>query len=148
MRVKKKKEKTTVGNLPKKVDGLVATVDGLSITVSDLTKTVDKLALEMRNGFVAVDVKIKESEKRIIKDIDAKIDNIDAKIDTKIDTKIDELAVMTKHGFDSIGERLDDLEKTNTREHEEIKLRQDEVPYRFELVELQKRVDVLKRKAS
>lgn len=137
MRVKKKKEKTTIGNLPKKVDGLVTTIDGLSATVSDLAKTIDKLALEMRDGFVAVDVKIKESEKRIIKDIDA-----------KIDTKIDELAVITKHGFDSVGERLDDLEKTNTREHEEIKLRQDEVPYRFELVELQKRVDVLKRRAS
>lgn len=91
---------------------------------------------------------IKESEKRIIKEID-----------TKIDTKIDGLAAITKRGFDGVDERfnkvdkrLDSLEqgqediiRSNTREHEELKLRQDEVPYRFEFVELEKRVEVLER---
>jgi len=63
-------------------------------------KTVDKLMQEMRGGFDGVDVKIKESEKRIIKEID-----------TKIDTKIDELALITKRGFDAVDERFDEVDE-------------------------------------
>lgn len=86
---------------------------------------------------------------------------------------IDNLAGMTKRGFDELGGKIDKLgermvkgfegvnkkfEETNNnirilsdnnaREHEEIKLRLDNVAYRFELVELQKRVDVLEKKAG
>ena len=61
----------------------------------------------------------------------------------------DNLAVMIKKGFDHMDEsfkqvegRLDCLEKGQ----EEIKLKLDNVAYRFELVELQKRVEILEKK--
>lgn len=56
--------------------------------------TLEYLAQEMRSGFVSVDVKIKESEKRIIKEMDS-----------KIDTKIEDLAIMTKNGFDGVDKK-------------------------------------------
>jgi len=116
--------------------------------------TLEDLAREMRGGFASVDVKIKESEKRIIE---------------VVDSKIDELAMITKHGFDSVGERfdkmderfervderfdkmdekLDDLDKSNNQAHENTSLRLNEVAYSFELVALKKRVDVLEEKAT
>lgn len=62
---------------------------------------------------------------------------------------IDNLAVMIKKGFDHMDEnfkqadeRLNCLEKGQ----EEIKLKLDNVAYRFELVELQKRVEILEKK--
>jgi hypothetical protein len=76
---------------------------------------------------------------------------------------LDNLAGMIKCGFDDMGGRIVGVEKKvdgfekslkkelailseiNTREHEEIKLRLDNVAYRFELVELQKRVDKLEK---
>lgn len=80
---------------------------------------------------------------------------------------IDNLAAMTKREFDKVGGKFDETEgrfdemegrfnkmegkldnliETNAQEHEEIKLRLDNVAYRFELVELQKRVEVLEEK--
>lgn len=72
---------------------------------------------------------------------------------------IDELALMTKRGFDEVGENIKkgfetvnnnirNFSENNAREHEELKLRLDNVAYRFELVELQKRVEVLEKKAG
>ena len=86
---------------------------------------------------------------------------------------IDDLAMMTKRGFDEIGEsikrgfegvgkRFEEVDKrfegvnnnirilsdNNAREHEDLKLRLDNVAYRFELVELQKRVEVLEKKTG
>ncbi len=78
----------------------------------------------------------------------------------------EDLAGMTKRGFDEIGEivkngfnemrqgfetinkNISILSENNTRDHEDIKLRLDNVAYRFELVELQKRVEVLEKKAG
>ena len=78
---------------------------------------------------------------------------------------INDLAVMIGKGFNEMGERINvvsekieflkesnerehrEMIKSNTREHEELKLRQDEVPYRFEFVELEKRVNRLERRS-
>jgi len=70
---------------------------------------------------------------------------------------INDLAIMVAKGFeetakkadmdrrfDGVNARLDKLEQG----HEEIKLRLDNVAYRFELVELQKRVELLEKKAG
>lgn len=54
----------------------------------------------------------------------------------------DDLAVMVKDGFDHMEKRIDGLEKGQ----EEIKLKLDNVAYRFEVVELQRRVALLERK--
>jgi polyhydroxyalkanoate synthesis regulator phasin len=76
---------------------------------------------------------------------------------------IDDLAMMTKRGFDELGEKLGEkidelgervkegfgvVSENNAREHDDIKLRLDNVAYRFELVELQKRVDALEKKTG
>jgi len=76
------------------------------------------------------------------------------KVDGLADT-VDKLAIITRNGFENVDKRfehiekrLDGFEKGNTREHEEIKIRQDNVAYRFEVVELEKRVETLEKKIS
>lgn len=67
----------------------------------------------------------------------------------KVDEKFDELAGMVKEGFDSIGNRMDSMENrmgTLERGQEEIKLKLDNVAYRFEIIELQRRVEILEKK--
>ncbi len=85
------------------------------------------------------------------------------------ETTIDDLAIMIGKGFDHVDKRFDHVDKRfeemdkrfeemsgkieslrmdNVREHEEIKLKLGEVAYRFELVELQKRVEILERRIN
>jgi hypothetical protein len=75
---------------------------------------------------------------------------------------LEKLAIMIKNGFDETGEKitgvetrltgvekkLDDFQKVNTREHEEMSLRLDNVAYRFELVALTQRVEKLEKIAN
>jgi len=71
---------------------------------------------------------------------------------------LDNLAVMIKTGFDEVGVRLDNLERGQAalergqaaleQGQEDIKLRLDNAAHRFELVELDRRVKVLERKAG
>ena len=68
---------------------------------------------------------------------------------------INDLAVMVKTGFDQMG---DDIRRGFSatkagfdilgQGQEDIKLRLDSVAYRFELVELQKRVEILEKRAG
>ena len=70
--------------------------------------------------------------------------------------EFESLARMIKKGFDSVGVRLANLEigQENIKARltnlevgqEDIKLRLDNVAYRFEVKELEKRVDVLEKK--
>ncbi len=69
--------------------------------------------------------------------------------------EIEDLAGMVQRGFDetakkvdvvNLGNNLRILSENNASEHEDIKLRLDNVAYRFELVELQRRVEVLEKK--
>jgi len=66
---------------------------------------------------------------------------------------IEDLAVMVQTGFSEAaqktGERMDGLEKRMDgleQGQEEIKLKLDNVAYRFELVELQRRGEILEKK--
>jgi len=74
---------------------------------------------------------------------------------------MEDLAGMVQRGFSGLEDKmamkadtnriennLKILSENNTREHKDIKLRLDNVAYRFELVELQKRVEVLEKKAG
>jgi len=76
-------------------------------------------------------------------------------------TTMDDLAGMVQRGFAETTKKVDleafkeanarehrIMTENNTREHEKIKLRLDNVAYRFELVELQKRVGVLEKKVG
>lgn len=56
---------------------------------------------------------------------------------------VDKLAAATKRDFDGVNIRLDKLEQGQ----EDIKLRLDNVAYRFELHELERRVTLLEKKA-
>jgi len=67
----------------------------------------------------------------------------------RVDEKIDELATVVKAGFDSMDGRINTVENkidSLERGHEEIKLKLDNVAYRFEIVELQRRVEILEKK--
>jgi len=61
---------------------------------------------------------------------------------------LDNLAGMIKRGFDGVDKRFDGVDKRLAnleRGQEDIKLRLDNVAYRFELVELQNRVNRLEK---
>ncbi|MFA6096740.1 MAG: hypothetical protein WC788_03890 [Candidatus Paceibacterota bacterium] len=74
-------------------------------------------------------------------------------------TTTEELALMIGKGFEHMDSRidkidnelekvemkLDNLENINMRDHEDIKMRLDNVAYRFELVALEKRVERLEK---
>ena len=71
---------------------------------------------------------------------------------------IDTLAGMVKKGFDHMDERFNQVDKRLDQHEkrfedleqgqEEIKLKLGDVAYRFELVELERRVNILERKAN
>ena len=71
---------------------------------------------------------------------------------------IDMLAGMVKKGFDHMDERFNQVDKRLDQHEkrfedleqgqEEIKLKLGDVAYRFELVELERRVNILERKAN
>lgn len=50
--------------------------------------------------------------------------------------------------FEKVESSLEALKKTNTQEHENASLRLNEVAYRFELVDLKKRVEILEKKQA
>lgn len=58
------------------------------------------------------------------------------------DKKIEDLKKEMRSGFDKVEKRMDLLE----RGQEDIKLRQDNCVYRFELKELERRVGILERR--
>jgi len=61
---------------------------------------------------------------------------------------MDEKFHKVDEGFNEVNKNLRILSENNAREHEDIKLRLDNVAYRFELVELQKRVEILEKKTG
>lgn len=69
----------------------------------------------------------------------------------KKEVTLDDLAGMVSEGFSGVEERFNSVEdqlKDLDEGHSQIKLRLDNVAYRFELVELQKRVEHLEHKAG
>lgn len=62
--------------------------------------------------------------------------------------KMDERFDTMDERFDKTDEKLDDLDKSNNQAHENTSLRLNEVAYKFEIVDLKKRVDVLEQKAQ
>jgi len=91
---------------------------------------------------------------KIMKEPKITIETLNKKVDDLIKT-VDKLAIATKKGFDGIhGEmnnrfdRVDSRLEKLERGHEDIKLRLDNVAYRFELKELEKRVNILEKKAK
>lgn len=63
--------------------------------------------------------------------------------------KIDQLATAVKEGFDDVDKRFDGVDNrldVLEKGQEEIKLKLDNVAYRFELVDLQRRIEVLEKK--
>ncbi len=46
----------------------------------------------------------------VIEVIDPRLSDLESRLEKKIDEKIDELAIITKHGFDEVHARLDNIE--------------------------------------
>ncbi len=68
---------------------------------------------------------------------------------------LDDLAGMVANGFEGVGKELSEVETGLRKDiyqlkegQEQIKLRLDNVAYRFELVELQRRVKLLEKKVG
>lgn len=73
------------------------------------------------------------------------------RLDRKTDKKINELARMTAKGFANVDKRLGQMQEgleLLEAGQEEIKLRLDNVAYRFELKELEQRVFILEKKTG
>lgn len=117
--------------------------------------TLENLAGKMDEGFKNMD----EGFKRV----DGKFDGVDGKFkeaekhtDKKIDEKIDGLALAVAKGFEGIDKRFDENAKQHQRfldkfenlgqGQEDIKLKLDNVAYRFEIVDLDKRLKKLEVK--
>lgn len=78
------------------------------------------------------------------------IDDLAKKIDG-VAKSVDDLAVITKKGFDAVGKQFEGVNSCmNTLENgqEDIKLRLNNVAYRFEFIELQRRIILLEKKAG
>jgi len=82
------------------------------------------------------------------------IDELAEKVDGLANT-VDDLARITATGFHEVKEEIGQvkhemiqLREQNEREHLELKLRQDQVPYRFEVQDLERRVTRLEKKTS
>jgi hypothetical protein len=84
------------------------------------------------------------------------IDDLAVTVDNLVVT-VDKLAVMVARGFDEIRSEISgglkgvkteisELREQNKSDHLELKLRQDNVAYRFELESLDKRVTHLEKK--
>ena len=98
-------------------------------------------------------------QKITLEDLAQKIDGVmqevvDVRKDLteKIEDETSGLAVMTKRGFDKVDERFDKVQEENQKhfsvikqEIVEVKLRQDNVAYRFELNALGERVTKLEK---
>jgi hypothetical protein len=76
-------------------------------------------------------------------DLETKIDKLTETVSV-FGQNLDALAEITQKGFERVDKRLTALEDGQ----EQIKLRLDNVAYRFELVELQRRVDFLEKKVG
>jgi len=64
---------------------------------------------------------------------------------------VDDLAAMVAQGFNSIDKRFDGVDgrlKSLEDGQEEIKIRLDNVPYKFEMKELEKRVSFIEKKTG
>jgi len=69
----------------------------------------------------------------------------------KNNMSIDDLAIMVSGGFKSVQDQLRRFDGTLMQleeGQEQIKLKLDNVAYRFELVELQKRVELLEKRVG
>ena len=76
-------------------------------------------------------------------------------LSNKMDKGFEDMAKMVAKGFDEVKtdvnkveQKMVKLDQKVEQNHEEIKLKLDNVAYRFELVELQRRVALLERKSS
>lgn len=99
----------------------------------------------------------------IIEDLASKLDHVESgltrrisdvekNLTKKIESEIDGLAVMTKRGFDATDQKMAEIQEEHKKHFSliennqaDLKLRQDNVAYRFELNALEERVSQLEK---
>jgi len=103
--------------------------------------TLENLAVAMEKGFEKADARIDNlavAMEKGFKAADKRMDVGFEKADKKTDEKIESLALMVQKGFEEVRDELKVVNKKLDlleRGQEDLKLRQDNVPYRFELKE-------------
>jgi len=102
---------------------------------------------------------VKNKKEKTINDLAVSMEKGFKRADERLESTTNNLALMIGKGFEDMSERIESLRKenaqehkemiaSNARDHEDMALRLDNVAYRFELVELKKRVEVLEKKAK
>ena len=84
-------------------------------------------------------------KKITLEDLAQKIDGVEKKLSKKIENETGGLAAMTKRGFDKTQEENKKDFKLVRQDIEDLKLRQDNVAYRFEINALGERVTKLEK---
>ena len=94
---------------------------------------------------MSLNIKRKRKKNISLNDVARAVNGLTKNVD-KIAISLDDLARMVKTGFDENGkqhERIENRLSTLETGQEDIKIRLDNVAYRFELVEVQKRLKIL-----
>ncbi|MFH1187616.1 MAG: hypothetical protein V1688_02005 [bacterium] len=113
-----------------------------------LKKTNKDLSFLIKKSHNELVTQIKETDARLSKQIDetdarlsAQIKETDARLSQKIDSAVDELAAITKNEVDRFDDRLGVVEYG----YEEIRLREGNMAFRFELMDVKNRVEMLEK---
>ena len=83
--------------------------------------------------------------KKEVTSVKKEINSLENKIDTKIDTvkkEIDEFGIIVKNEFSKVNKNIKELKQGQ----ENIELKLTNVAYRFELLELERRIEILEKK--
>ncbi|MFH1232600.1 MAG: hypothetical protein V1651_01895 [Patescibacteria group bacterium] len=121
----------------------------------DLQQISNLLDQKLKNNNEVLRKEIKQEIRQEIKDNN---EVLLKKIEEKMDEKIEEFAIIVNSGFDGVNERFDRVENRLDRvenrldnieqSNEEIKLKLGNVAYRFEIKEIEGRVEVLEKKSD
>lgn len=146
------KEKFTIDDLANNIDKLVKiTSQGFIDQDKKVDQKIDKLAKITAQGFIDQDKKTDQKIEKLTTIMTQGFINQDKKTEDKIDN-LARLVVNgheeLKHEFNSKFSQMDNRMNRLEIGQDDIKLRLDNVAYRFELNELNKRVSVLEKKVS
>ena len=118
----------------------------------EISSSAEKTKIDLRKD---INISAEKTKTELQKEIIDSAEKTKTELKTVIKEEIENLAVLVNNGFNETqkfnNQRFDKLEKrlgTFEKSQEDIKLRLDNVAYRFELIELQSRVKRLEKKVG
>lgn len=140
------KKKITLEDLAQKIDkfksDLTQKIDGVE---SGLTKKIGEVESGLIEKIDGVESGLTEKIGGVKNDLRQEIIGVEKKLSKKIGDETGGLAAMTKRGFDKAQEENQKHFSIIEQEIVDVKLRQDNVAYRFELNALGERVTKLEK---